>query len=84
MCATVWSGPAVATHRVSVDAGRGDFADVEPGTQVYAGSLVRRGPAIANITATGPRGYFGRSAALVHVARASVPNTLWSSASRGP
>ena len=46
-------------------------ADAEPGTRLYAGSLVRRGQAIAEVTATGPRSYFGRSAELVRIARAA-------------
>ena len=37
---------------------------------VYAGSLVRRGQAIAEVTATGSRTYFGRAAELVRVAHA--------------
>jgi H+-transporting ATPase len=43
--------------------------DAEPGSQVYAGSLVRRGQAIAEVTATGAKTYFGRTAELVRVAR---------------
>ena len=43
--------------------------DANPGNQVYAGSLVRRGQAIAEVTATGARTYFGRAAELVRVAR---------------
>jgi H+-transporting ATPase len=44
--------------------------DAEPNSQVYAGSLVRRGQAIAEVTATGSKTYFGRTAELVRVARA--------------
>jgi H+-transporting ATPase len=44
--------------------------EANPGDQVYAASLVRRGEAIARITATGPRSYFGRSADLVRIAQA--------------
>jgi len=43
--------------------------DANPGGQVYAGSLVRRGQAIAEVTATGAKTYFGRTAELVRVAR---------------
>ena len=45
--------------------------DAEPGSQVYAGSLVRRGQAIAEVTATGAKTYFGRTAELVRVAHAA-------------
>ncbi|MBZ0148239.1 MAG: HAD-IC family P-type ATPase, partial [Pseudorhodoplanes sp.] len=45
--------------------------DAGPGNQVYAGSMVRRGQAIAEVTATRPRTYFGRAAELVRVARAA-------------
>jgi H+-transporting ATPase len=37
---------------------------------VYAGSLVRRGQATAEVTATGVKSYFGRTAELVRVAKA--------------
>jgi H+-transporting ATPase len=39
-----------------------------PGLQTYAGALVRRGEAVAEVTATGPRTKFGRSAELVRTA----------------
>jgi H+-transporting ATPase len=45
--------------------------DAEAADQVYAGSLVRRGQAVAEVTATGSRTYFGRAAELVRVARAA-------------
>jgi len=45
--------------------------DAEAADQVYAGSLVRRGEAVAEVTATGSRTYFGRAAELVRVARAA-------------
>jgi len=45
--------------------------DANPGSQVYAGSLVRRGQAIAGVTATGAKTYFGRAAELVRLARAA-------------
>jgi H+-transporting ATPase len=38
------------------------------GFQTYAGALVRRGEAIARVTATGPRTKFGRTAELVRTA----------------
>ena len=45
--------------------------DVGPGRQVYAGSLVRRGQAIAEVIATGAKTNFGRTAELVRVAHAA-------------
>lgn len=39
-----------------------------PGVDTYAGALVRRGEAIAEVTATGPRTCFGRTAELVRTA----------------
>ena len=39
-----------------------------PGVQTYAGALVRRGEAVAEITATGARTKFGRTAELVRTA----------------
>ncbi len=41
-----------------------------PGLQTYAGALVRRGEAIAEVTATGTRTKFGRTAELVRTAHA--------------
>ncbi|MEJ1977128.1 MAG: HAD-IC family P-type ATPase [Acetobacteraceae bacterium] len=43
-------------------------AETEPGKTVYAGALVRRGEAIAEVVATGTRTYFGRAAELVRIA----------------
>jgi H+-transporting ATPase len=48
---------------VPVEAGVGDM--------VYAGALVRRGQALAEVSATGPRTYFGRAAELVRIAHAA-------------
>jgi len=39
-----------------------------PGVQAYAGALVRRGEAVAEVTATGARTKFGRTAELVRTA----------------
>ena len=39
-----------------------------PGAQTYAGALVRRGEAVAEVTATGARTKFGRTAELVRTA----------------
>jgi H+-transporting ATPase len=41
-----------------------------PGRQTYAGALVRRGEAVAEVTATGTRTKFGRTAELVRTAHA--------------
>ena len=43
-------------------------AEIGAGKTAYAGGLVRRGEAIGEITATGTRTYFGRTAELVRVA----------------
>ena len=43
--------------------------ETEVGKTIYAGGLVRRGEAIAEVVATGARTYFGRTAELVSVAR---------------
>jgi H+-transporting ATPase len=43
--------------------------DASSGNSVYASSLVRRGQAIAEVTATGSRTFFGRAAELVRIAR---------------
>ena len=45
--------------------------DANPGDAVYAGALVRRGQAIAEVTATGTRTYFGRAAELVRTAHSA-------------
>ena len=45
--------------------------DANPGDAVYAGALVRRGQAIAEVTATGSRTYFGRAAELVRTAHSA-------------
>ena len=42
--------------------------ETEAGKTAYAGGLVRRGAAIARVTATGTRTYFGRTAELVNLA----------------
>ncbi len=39
-----------------------------PGTRTYAGALIRRGEAVAEVTATGARTKFGRTAELVRTA----------------
>jgi H+-transporting ATPase len=43
--------------------------DAEAGAPLYAGSLIRRGQAVAEVIATGSRTYFGRTAELLRVAR---------------
>jgi H+-transporting ATPase len=44
--------------------------DADVGSRAYAGSLVRRGQAIAEVTATGTRTFLGRAAELVRMTRA--------------
>ena len=48
----------------------GEFVPIEAGAgvQTYAGALVRRGEAVAEVTATGARTKFGRTAELVRTA----------------
>jgi H+-transporting ATPase len=48
----------------------GESAPIEagPGVQTFAGALVRRGEAVAEVTATGARTKFGRTAELVRTA----------------
>jgi len=43
--------------------------DTSAGGMVYAGALVRRGQAVAEVTATGARTKFGKAAELVRIAR---------------
>jgi H+-transporting ATPase len=43
-------------------------SEAGPGAQTYAGALVRRGEAVAEVTATGARTKFGRTAELVRTA----------------
>jgi H+-transporting ATPase len=45
--------------------------EMSPGSLACASSLVRRGQAIAEVTATGPRTYFGRAAELVRIAHST-------------
>src|SRR5208282_1635396 len=51
-----------------------------PGLQTYAGALVRRGEAVAEVTATGTRTKFGRTAELVRTAHvtSSEQKARWS------
>ena len=49
----------------------GESADIEvhPGGSLYAGSIVRRGEATGQVTATGSHTYFGRTAELIRTAK---------------
>jgi H+-transporting ATPase len=67
--ATVMSGSVMVDQ--STLTGESLPVDANAGSQVYAGSLVRRGQAIAEVTATGAKTYFGRTAELVRVAHAA-------------
>ncbi len=62
----------IASGSVMVDqsmlTGESVPVDVSAGGEVFAGSLVRRGQAVAEVTATGSKTYFGRAAELVRVA----------------
>ncbi|MGN6136592.1 MAG: HAD-IC family P-type ATPase, partial [Aureliella sp.] len=66
---------AVVSGAVTVDQSMltGESVPVEAvaGSQVYAGSLVRSGQAIAEVKATGRSTYFGRAAELVRVSRSA-------------
>jgi H+-transporting ATPase len=69
--------PADATIRdgsVMVDqsmlTGESVPVDADAGGKVFAGSMVRRGQAVAEVTATGSKTYFGRTAELVQIAHA--------------
>jgi H+-transporting ATPase len=66
--ATISSGAVLVDQ--SMLTGESIPVDANPDSQVYAGSLVRRGQAIAEVTATGSKTYFGRTAELVRVAHA--------------
>jgi H+-transporting ATPase len=66
--ATITSGSVMIDQ--STLTGESVPVDANPGSKVYAGSLVRRGQAIAEVTATGARTYFERTAELVRVAHA--------------
>jgi H+-transporting ATPase len=49
--------------------GESQPVEAGPGSQLYAGSTIRRGEATGEITATGAQTYFGRTAELVRLAR---------------
>jgi H+-transporting ATPase len=62
----------IATGEVLLDqsmlTGESIPLEAGPGTQTYAGALIRRGEAVAQVTATGVRTKFGRTAELVRTA----------------
>ncbi len=66
--ATIVSGSILVDQ--SMLTGESVPADANAGSPVYGASLVRRGQAIAEITATGAATVFGRAVELVRVARA--------------
>ena len=66
--ATITSGSVMVDQ--STLTGESVPVDVNSGGQVFAGSLVRRGQAIAEVTATGSKTYFGRTAEFVRTAHA--------------
>ena len=65
----------IASGSVMVDqsmlTGESVPVDANFGDAVYAGALVRRGQAVGEVTATGLRTYFGRTAELVRTARSA-------------
>jgi H+-transporting ATPase len=65
--ATVVSGSVMVDQ--SMLTGESVPVDANAGSTVYAGSLIRRGQAIAEVTATGSKSYFGRTAELVRIAQ---------------
>ncbi|HEY7689511.1 MAG TPA: HAD-IC family P-type ATPase [Dongiaceae bacterium] len=67
--ATILSGGVLVDQ--SMLTGESVPVDVGPAGQVYAGSLVRRGQAVAEVTATGSKTYFGRAAEFVRLAHAA-------------
>jgi H+-transporting ATPase len=72
--AMVPADASIVSESVMVDqstlTGESVPVDANPGSRIYAGSIVRRGQAVAEVTATGPRTYFGRTAELVRIAHA--------------
>jgi H+-transporting ATPase len=66
--ATIVSGSLLVDQ--SMLTGESVPVDASSGGKVYAGSLVRRGQAVAEVTATGAKTYFGRTAELVRIAHA--------------
>lgn len=73
--ALVPADAVIASGSVMVDqsmlTGESVPVDATTGSQLYAGSLVRRGQAIAEVKATGSNTYFGRAAELVRVSRSA-------------
>jgi H+-transporting ATPase len=73
--ALVPADAAIVSGSVMVDqsmlTGESVPVDANPGDRVFAGSLVRRGQAVAEVTATGSRTYFGRAVELVRMAHAA-------------
>jgi H+-transporting ATPase len=65
--ATIASGSVMVDE--SMLTGESVPVDGESGSNIYASSLVRQGKAIAEVTATGPKTYFGRTAELVRIAQ---------------
>ena len=60
------TGEALLDH--SMLTGESLPIEAGPGSETYAGALVRRGEAVAEVLATGPRTKFGRTAELVRTA----------------
>ncbi len=56
-------------------------AETGPGTSAYAGAIVRRGEAVAEVTATGARTFSGHTAELVRIAHSesAEQHAIWAS-----
>jgi H+-transporting ATPase len=67
--ARIASGAVMADQ--SMLTGESVPVEVNAGDTVYAGALIRRGQATAEVTATGARTFFGRTAELVRTAHAA-------------
>jgi len=65
--ATIASGSVMVDQ--SMLTGESVPVDAESGNKIYASSFVRRGQAVAEVTATSSKTYFGRTAELVRIAQ---------------
>lgn len=66
---------AILQGEVAVDqstlTGESDLVEAEPGSTIYAASLIRRGECIARVTATGTNSAYSRTATLVQTAKSA-------------
>ena len=77
--------PGMASVDQSVLTGESLEVGVSPGGHLYAGSIMRRGEATGEVTATAAHTYFGRTAELVRTAQTAnhLEETIFGSSS-GP